>query len=215
MKRIRTVRTASTASKASKARTVRTGRAAALAGGLPLLAALALFAVAVGPAAGGPDPGGRDRDPAAGPDGAAGAAAEYENSAAVVRASLQPARLTARPGREFAFAVDFTIAGGWHLYAHGDTTFYGIALAGLEGTPLAAARIAYPAGEKADFFGTPVALLHGRQSVRVAGTLPADTPPGARELALTLEVQACDDQRCLAPARLPLTLRLDVPKPGK
>ena len=73
--------------------TARIARASALAGALPLLAALALFAAR--PAAGGPDPGGRDRDPAAGPDGAAGAAAEGERSAAVVRASLQPPPLAA------------------------------------------------------------------------------------------------------------------------
>jgi hypothetical protein len=66
-----------------------------------------------------------------------------------------------------AFAVDFTVREGWHLYAHGDTVFYGVDLTGLAPGPLAGASVVYPEGRPGDFFGTPVRLLTGRASGRL------------------------------------------------
>ncbi len=150
----------------------------------------------------------------AGPTAGPGPDDRPVDSAGVVKATLKPARIAARPGGAAAFEVAFAVERGWHLYAHGDTMFYGIALSGLEAGPLAGATIAYPAGEPGEFFGQPVRLLAGRQVVRVSATLPADAAPGRRRLSLALEVQACDDKSCLAPAKLPLTLDLEV-APGR
>jgi hypothetical protein len=138
---------------------------------------------------------------------------EATNSASVVKAGLRPAAVSAAAGGVVAFDVVLTIADGWHLYAHGDTTFYGIDLKGLDKGPLAGAAIGYPAGKRADFFGTPVDLLTGRQSVHVRATLTAGAS-GKLEVPLGLEVQACDDQRCLAPATIPLKLKLEARGPG-
>jgi len=142
----------------------------------------------------------------------AGAAADDRpaDSAGVVRAVLRPAVVAATPGRPYAFAVDFTVREGWHLYAHGDTVFYGVDLTGLAPGPLAGASVAHPEGRPGDFFGTPVRLLAGRQTIAVRGVLPDSCRAGARRVELVLEVQACDAGSCLAPARIVLPLRLEV-----
>ena len=156
--------------------------------------------------------------------------AKLTDSASIVKAVLRPAKLSAEPGGAVAFEVVFTVADGWHLYANGDTTFYGIALKGPEegsetskgksarsgaaAQVLAELAVDYPAGRPADFFGTPVKLLEGRQVIRVRSTVAAGAKPGKIDVPLGLEVQACDDQRCLAPATIPLRLRLDVKRPG-
>jgi hypothetical protein len=136
------------------------------------------------------------------------------DSAGVVRAALRPAVVATAPGRPYAFAVDFTVREGWHLYAHGDTVFYGVDLTGLASGPLAGASVAHPEGRPGDFFGTPVRLLAGRQTIAVRGVLPDSCRAGARRVELVLEVQACDAGSCLAPARIVLPLRLEVAAPG-
>jgi len=175
---------------------------------LPGLLCFACFVCAVGcgaPASAGPAPGAA----------AAGEPADARpvDSAGVVGAALRPAVIRAMPGGSYAFAVDFTVREGWHLYAHGDTVFYGVDLTGLAPGPLAGASVAHPAGRPGDFFGTPVRLLAGRQSIAVRGVLPDSCCAGARRVELVLEVQACDAASCLAPARIALPLRLEVTAP--
>lgn len=167
---------------------------------------LACLVGVVAPVSAGPAPGAASADAAADDRPA--------DSAGVVRAVLRPAVVAAAPGRPCAFAVDFTVREGWHLYAHGDTVFYGVDLTGLAPGPLAGASVVYPEGRPGDFFGTPVRLLTGRQTIAVRGVLPDSCRAGARRVELVLEVQACDAGSCLAPARLVLPLRLEVTAPG-
>ncbi len=172
---------------------------------LGCLACLACLALAVAPAPAGPAPGGASS--------AEPADDRPLDSAGVVTAALRPTVLTATAGRPYAFAVEFTVRRGWHLYAHGDTVFFGVDLTGLAPGPLAGASVAHPAGRPGDFFGTPVRLLAGRQTIAVRGVLPDSCRAGARRVELVLEVQACDDAVCLAPARIVLPLRLEVAGP--
>ena len=146
--------------------------------------------------------------PAAGDDAAGDK--RPADSAGVVRASLRPALLTAKPGETVEFEVSFQVQKGWHLYAHGDTAYYGIELTGFEGSALAGASIDYPPGKAGEFFGEPVQLLTGRQRIRVKAPVAATAAGGAHFLPLALELQACDDQACLAPAKVALPLRLEV-----
>jgi len=173
-----------------------------LAGRLLRLGCFACLVCCAAPVSAGPAPG------------AASAGEATDNrpadSAGVVRAALRPAVVAATPGRPYAFAVDFTVRQGWHLYAHGDTVFYGVDLTGLAPGPLAGASVAHPEGRPGDFFGTPVHLLAGRQTIAVRGVLPDSCRAGARRVELVLEVQACDAGSCLAPARIVLPLRLEV-----
>lgn len=164
---------------------------------------LAGLLAAAAPAAAGPSP--VAADPAA--------ADRPADSAGVVQAMLRPAVLAATPGHAYAFTVEFFVREGWHLYAHGDTVFYGVDLSGLAPGPLAAASVSHPAGRLGDFFGTPVRLLAGRQTIAVRGVLPDSCRVGPQRVDLALEVQACDAASCLAPARIALPLRLEVAAP--
>ncbi len=145
---------------------------------------------------------------------APGAAAQPKDSASVVTARLRPAGLTAAPGDTIDLEVDLEIARGWHLYAHGDTVYYGIDLILPEDAPLRAVAGDYPAGETVTLFGEEAHVLSGRQEIGLRAVVADGAEPGRREVDLALSVQACDDRRCLAPASVALPLALDVAAPG-
>ena len=130
------------------------------------------------------------------------------DSATVVTATVAPETLRAAVGDPVRLTVTMTIADGWHLYAHGDSTYCGINIAGLDSLPLAAVRVDYPAGHPGTFLGAPVQLLRGTEQAVVTGYLTA-LPAGP--LHLELECQACDEKSCLAPAWLPLDVTV-LPK---
>ncbi|MEM7483014.1 MAG: thioredoxin domain-containing protein [Acidobacteriota bacterium] len=98
-----------------------------------------------------------------------------------------------------AFELKLEIAAGWHLYAPdaADQGLRPVSLSVVEGE-LAAVEI--PAGEPLAVVGEPVPVLHGGVTLR--GRLRSDGPVAR----LVLAYQACDDARCLAPARIELTV---------
>jgi len=129
------------------------------------------------------------------------------DSAGVVAVSVSPSRTPADHGDRVAFAVDFDIARGWHLYAHGDSVFIGIDLKGLDKAPLDSMIVKYPEGDSGEFFGETVSLLEGQGRVEVSGILRAGAElPTA--IDMELELQACDSKTCLAPARVPARVNL-------
>jgi hypothetical protein len=138
-----------------------------------------------------------------------------KDSSAVVTVSVSPARATVVAGQEFGLQVRLRIDKKWHLYAHEDTTFYGIDLSLAEDSPLQDVRIVYPPGKKATFFGEPVRILAGRQTIDLFGRIPAELSAPACLLQLDLAVQACDDKCCLAPAFIPLRVELEVDPAGE
>lgn len=102
-----------------------------------------------------------------------------------------------RAGR--SLVLEISIAPGWHINAHetGDPTFPGTVLQGE-----ALEHVSYPAGKPKSlaFQDTPVNLYEG--NVRIEATLAGDT----RHAEITLRLQACDDERCLAPEALTFQL---------
>ena len=111
-----------------------------------------------------------------------------------------PVSVHAGVGETVSLTVTIDIDKGWHLYAHGDTAYYGIAVAGLDTLPLAAVKVAYPKGHRGRFLGQSITLLDGKETLTISGILMAqlDEP-----LKFELECQACDDKSCLAPAWIP------------
>lgn len=134
---------------------------------------------------------------------AAAQAQGLRDSASVVKMSVQPKSVTAAVGDPVSWTVTLDIEKDWHLYAHGDPKYYGIAVTGLDSLPLLGAEVAYPAGKQGKFLGETVQLLEGRQTLTVGGFLAAE-PAGP--MLLELELQACDRKSCLAPAFLPIQL---------
>lgn len=134
---------------------------------------------------------------------AAAAAQGLRDSGSVVKMTVQPKSVTAAVGDPVSWTVTLDIEKDWHLYAHGDPKYYGIAVTGLDSLPLLGAEVAYPAGKQGKFLGETVQLLEGRQTLTVGGFLAAE-PAGP--MLLELELQACDKKSCLAPAYLPIPL---------
>jgi len=111
-----------------------------------------------------------------------------------------PQSVHANVGETVTLTVNIDIDRSWHLYAHGDTVYYGISVAGLDTLPLAAVKVEYPKGHWGKFLGNQVQLLSGTETLTISGVLmsPLDEP-----LKFELECQACDDKSCLAPAWIP------------
>lgn len=138
------------------------------------------------------------------------ACAQMKGSADVVAVKPAPTAVTAAAGGPVTFAVKVDIERKWHLYAHGDTTFIGVALVPDPEFPLADFAAVYPEGHVGEFFGEKVAMLEGKNRIEVTANVPADLPAGTHPLSLKLTVQACDDKTCLAPAYIPVQLQLTV-----
>jgi hypothetical protein len=111
-------------------------------------------------------------------------------------------------GETVSFDVTMDIQDGWHLYANGDPQYYGISLNPPEGLPLANVKIAYPEGHMGTFLGDEVRLLEKSETLTVSGVLMVQPE---EPFAFELELQACDDKSCLAPAWIPVPLTV-LPK---
>ena len=125
------------------------------------------------------------------------------DSSSVVAVTAAPDTVYAGVGGAVAFTVSMTIEEGWHLYAHGDTTYYGISFNPPEESPLAGLKVAYPAGHEGKFLGEKVTLLEKTETLEVSGLVLVQ--PEA-PVVFELELQACDDKSCLAPAWVPVTI---------
>jgi hypothetical protein len=133
-----------------------------------------------------------------------------KNSGDVVKVAPAPAALSAAPGERVSFEVKLDIQKKWHLYAHGDTNFIGVDLVPDEGFALEEFQAEYPAGHEGEFFGDKVVMIEGKEAIKASALVPADLPAGEHELAFSVTVQACDDKMCLAPAYLPVKMKLTV-----
>jgi hypothetical protein len=132
------------------------------------------------------------------------------DSSAVVNLSVRPRQTRAARGEQIVLRFLLDVDERWHLYAHEDTSFYGIELELPEESPLEDIKVLYPKGQEALFFGEKVQVLEGRFGVSLAGTVAAEAVPTTHHLRFKMAVQACDDKRCLAPAFMPVEVHLDV-----
>ncbi len=133
-----------------------------------------------------------------------------KGSADVVKASVQPTVLSSASGQKVSFEVKLDIQERWHLYAHGDTNFIGVDLVPSEEFPLEDFQAEYPAGHEKEFFGDMVAMIEGKKVIKASAVVPDSLAKGEYELGLQVTVQACDDKVCLAPAFLPVVVKLTV-----
>ena len=141
----------------------------------------------------------------------AGAAqAQMKTSATVVKAKPAAATVTAKPGERISFEVNLDIAKTWHIYAHGDTNFIGVDLVPDEFFPLDDFKAEYPHGHEGEFFGEKVIMIEGQDVIKASAQVPAGMPAGEYDLNLAVTVQACDDKTCLAPADLPVAVKLKL-----
>jgi thiol:disulfide interchange protein DsbD len=111
-------------------------------------------------------------------------------------------KLEVRAPGEGSLEIRVTLAPGWHVNSHEPSEEYLIATnATLD--PASGVRFGeatYPPGKTMDFAfsESPLSVYEGTFSIAVPVTWDASRPEPA--LSGSLEYQACDDKRCLAPA---------------
>ena len=134
----------------------------------------------------------------------------FRASADVVKVSAAPASVSAAAGERVAFAINLDIAKKWHIYAHGDSNFIGVDLVPGEGFPLEGFKAEYPHGHEGEFFGDKVVMVEGKEAIKASATVPSGLAKGEHVLNFSVTAQACDSKSCLAPADIPVSVKLTV-----
>jgi len=121
-------------------------------------------------------------------------------------------------GRQFEIAAVAEVAQGYHVQANKVLQDYLIPLTLTPELP-AGFRVvsaAYPKAhvKKFPFAAQPMAVYEGRFVVRLTIEAAATVPTGPAKIPMTLRFQACNDQLCLPPAKLPLVAELEVAPAG-
>jgi DsbC/DsbD-like thiol-disulfide interchange protein len=153
---------------------------------------------------------------------AAGAAATVRTSHLTVQAAASPA--TVSPGGKVSLAIEVSPRRGMHVYAPGKHDYQIVRFTPDGRSWLTAAPLKYPPSEiyhfvpldeRVETYLKPFTLV---QELTVLGTPEARKALGAQKTVTvsgTLEYQACDDKVCYAPAKVPLSLTLDVAAGGR
>jgi hypothetical protein len=68
--------------------------------------------------------------------------------------------------------------------------------------------------QKFPFSENKLAVYDGTFVVRLKLQAASDAPLGSSKLPLTLRYQACNDELCLPPVKIPLTAQLEIAAPG-
>lgn len=121
-------------------------------------------------------------------------------------------------GKPFRLAVVAEIRAGWHVNSHTPKEDFLIPTEVKVGPApgLKFSAVTYPAQleRKFAFSDTKLAVYEGRTVFVVPGTVDAGAAPGPRTLTAVLSYQPCNDNQCLPPASLSVTLGIEVAKAG-
>ena len=139
-----------------------------------------------------------------------------QDSSQVVKVEGFPSLKPVHPEGIFTVAVRVHIEKGWHVNAHEGLLEYFIPIQ-LSDPPVNSAfrskGIArYPLGEKKALGGATQAfsVYEGDQILYLDVELEKGAKPGILTLPLSLRLQACNDQVCLSPATIPVTVKVEV-----
>jgi cytochrome c biogenesis DsbD-like protein len=121
-------------------------------------------------------------------------------------------------GRKLEIAVVGEVAAGYHVQASKVLEDYLIPLALSAELPAGVSLIEtrYPRAlmKKFPFAAKAMAVYEGRFVARMTLEAGADAPLGAMKIPLILRYQACTDQLCLPPVKVPLSAELIVAAAG-
>jgi thiol:disulfide interchange protein DsbD len=142
------------------------------------------------------------------------------DSSKVVEVQVYPSAKPAQPGTEMKTAFVIKIQDGWHINAHEGLLDFlipaGLAL-GKNLYGVSAPNVFYPTGTQKNLAGLPQPFAVYEKAVTFYADLklPATLKPGICQLPFILQVQACDDQSCLAPANFNVELPLEIGLAGQ
>lgn len=121
-------------------------------------------------------------------------------------------------GSTFEIAAVVHVLPGFHMNSHKPSEDY---LIPTELTPKPPAGIKdvetiYPPGidKKLSFSDKPLSVYTGTFTIRAKFSVAANAALGAMSLPFTLQYQACNEDSCLPPVRIPVTARIDVAPAG-
>jgi hypothetical protein len=144
--------------------------------------------------------------------------AQLPRAADVVTSEIYVSLAPVPRGRTVEIAVVGHIRPGFHMNSNKPSEDY------LIPTTLAAdlhpgftlAGIAYPPGvmRKFKFTKTALSVYEGIFTVRLKLQVATDAPLGAQKIPLTLRYQACNDEACLPPVKIPLSANLEIASAG-
>jgi len=121
-------------------------------------------------------------------------------------------------GRQFEVAAVTEVARGYHVQANKVLQDYLIPLTLTPEVPAGFRVVStdYPKAQVTKFpFATqPMAVYEGRFVVRMTLEATADAPTGAAKIPMTLRFQACNDELCLPPTKVPLAAEFQVAPAG-
>ena len=107
-----------------------------------------------------------------------------------------------------------SIEPGWHVNAHEPGLDYLIAtsleLHASEGLEVSPVRYPEPRLLEFEFAGKALPVYEGEVALRFEVVARSGLARGTGSLEGTLAVQACSDRVCLAPAKLPVSLQVEV-----
>jgi uncharacterized protein YyaL (SSP411 family) len=136
----------------------------------------------------------------------------------IAKLAVEPAVLDVRPGQAVRFRVTVELLDHWHINANPASPDYlkptTIRLMGRGA--LEELVVKYPPGQRLAVGGVdePAMVYTGKVSFDVSAKVSASAAVGEAEATLELGYQACDDQRCLAPAKRPMKIPLRI-RPGQ
>lgn len=117
-----------------------------------------------------------------------------------------------QPGSQFQIAVIVEVAEGWHINANpaGENLIATEVL--LPDIPAVAfGEVVYPIGDVLDIDSIGRApVYHDTLTIGIQAALLQTAPIQPMTLELQLQYQACNDEQCLFPEKLPVTIPIDV-----
>src|SRR5258706_1926781 len=124
--------------------------------------------------------------------------------------SLQPVPR----GHAFGIALVAKISPGFHINAHEPSEEYLISTKITADLPLGVALVetTYPRGvmRAFRFSKTPLRVYEGSFTVKMKLRAEAGAPLGAKKIGLTVGYQACNQDACLPPTRIPATAEVEL-----
>lgn len=136
----------------------------------------------------------------------------------VVQARVYVSHAPVPRGQTFEIAVAGEIKPGFHINANKPLEDFLIATTVEPQLPagmrLASARYPQAKLQKFPFAEKKLAVYEGAIVVRLELQAMAGAPLGAMKLPLTLRYQACNNEICLPPVKIPLTAELEIAAAG-
>ena len=121
------------------------------------------------------------------------------------------------PGGTVNIAVGLKMSGHWHVNANTVNDEYLIPTTVDITAPagITVQRIVYPEGieKELDFSETPMRLYEGEAFIGATLDVARDLEPGERKVTVTVNYQACDNEKCLAPVSENVVIPLIVTSP--